>query len=141
MSDTPRLEFLGAGGVSNAPRLEFFGAGEMSDAPRLEFLGAGGVSDAPRLEFLGAEGVSDVLDRVAEAVRVVVSWVNAPRVPSAVMGDVLYPVGDGINLALLQGQLESQSRLAFIKLTVLHVLNMKNTTHGPQLNVPHTYIS
>jgi len=38
------------------------------------------------------------------------------------VGYILYPVRDWVHLTILQGRLHSQGRLAFIELTILHVL-------------------
>jgi len=54
------------------------------------------VGRSPALELQRAEGVGDVLQRVHDAVRVVVGGVDAPALPGFGVGHVLDAVGDQV---------------------------------------------
>lgn len=63
------------------------------------------ITTSSTLKLLGAKRVSDVFDGVTQAVGVVIRRVDAPLVPSPVVGRIFDPVGDRVLLALLQSDL------------------------------------
>ena len=94
-------------------------------------------ADIPGLEFLGAERVSDILDRVAQTVRVVIGWVDAPAnntfncllairqadrpfISRTMMRDVFDAVRNGVDLALLESHLQSQGGFSFVEFPILN---------------------
>ena len=79
------------------------------------------VRRASRLKLFCAKWMRNVLDGIAQAVREVVSRIDAPFFAGSMMRSKLYSVRDGIFLSVFHHMFHTQSGSSFFDLSVFHV--------------------